>query len=218
MLAAILFDLDGTLVNSDPVHYEIWRDILTEFGITIDPDFYKARISGGQNAAIIADILPQLSQPESLELAERKEALYRERGHQLQALAGLERILEWTEAAGLQKAIVTNAPRANAHFMIEALQLTETFPWVILGEEAAQGKPDPAPYQLALNRLQITSEQAIAFEDSPSGIRSAVGAGIYTVGITSTHESKHLQSLGARWTINDFTDPKLWDWLPGLIA
>ena len=72
MLEAILFDLDGTLVNTDPIHYKAWQEILRNYGLEIDETFYKTRISGRLNPVIIQDILPQLSIAEGEQLAEDK--------------------------------------------------------------------------------------------------------------------------------------------------
>lgn len=213
MLSAILFDLDGTLVNTDPLHFLTWQEVLTKFGMSIDHVWYNKHISGRTNEEIVKDILPQLSLAEGLELAEAKEASFRELGNKLEPLTGLLILLNWTITKGLKKAIVSNAPRENANFMLEALQLKETFPIVILAEDATKGKPDPAPYLLALKRLNIPSNEAIVFEDSPSGIRAAVAAGIYTIGVASSHNPEHLTQLGAKMVIKDFTEPKLWEFL-----
>jgi beta-phosphoglucomutase len=213
MLVAILFDLDGTLVNTDPLHYKAWQEILREYDLKIDEAFYQSRISGRTNSVIIQDILPHLSLKEGQQLAEDKEARFRQLAPQLKALAGLSDVLAWTDECGLKRAVVTNAPRQNAHFMLSVLGLTEVFPTVVLAEEAAAGKPDPAPYRLALSLLSVTPESALAFEDSPSGIRSSVGAGIRTIGIASTHAAKTLRAAGAEEAVADFTDPVLWQLL-----
>lgn len=213
MLSAILFDLDGTLANTDPLHFLTWKEVLTDFGLFIDHEFYNKRISGKVNEVIIKDILPQLSEFEAIQLAEDKEAHFRDLAQGLEPMTGLMSLLEWGESRQLKLAVVTNAPRKNAEFMIEILGLKRVFSTVILAEEAPKGKPDPAPYQLALNRLGVSASEAIAFEDSPSGIRSAVGAGIFTIGVNSTHDPNHLLAAGARWVIKDFTDAQLWEWL-----
>lgn len=213
MLAAILFDLDGTLVNTDPLHYKVWQGILREYGLEIDDAFYKKHISGRLNPVIIQDILPQLSLAEGQQLAEEKEARFRELAPELKPLAGLSDVLAWVDERGLKRAVVTNAPRKNVYFMLQVLGLTDTFKTVILAEEAEAGKPDPAPYRLALRYLGITPELAIAFEDSPSGICSAVGAGIPTIGIASTHNPKKLCEYGAVLAVPDFTATPLWSWL-----
>jgi HAD superfamily hydrolase (TIGR01509 family) len=217
MLTAILFDLDGTIVNTDPIHYIAWREMLKNYSIEIDENFYKSRISGRLNPAIIKDILPQLSPEEGVKLAEEKEALFREFAPDLQPLAGFYQLIEWTKTHQLKRALVTNAPRLNVQFMLKALGIKEAFHTVVIAGEDIAGKPDPAPYQVALNNLGIQATNAIALEDSPSGIRSAVGAGIRTIGIASTHNLLGLQENGAFMAIPDFTDLQMWTLLNSLI-
>lgn len=214
MLAAILFDLDGTLVNTDPLHFQAWQEILLEHGLEIDKVFYQSRISGRLNPIIIQDILPHLSLDEGEKFAEDKEARFRELAPSLKPLCGLERILEWTKEHSLKRGLVTNAPRKNVDFLLEILELAEIFDAVFVAEEdVTAGKPDPALYKLALERLNVTPELALAFEDSPSGILSAVGAGIRTIGIASTHDPQKLSDVGAFKVIPNFADPSLWSLL-----
>ncbi|MFB2833199.1 HAD family hydrolase [Floridanema evergladense] len=214
MLAAILFDLDGTLVNTDPLHFQAWQEMLLNHGIEMDETFYKSRISGRLNPVIIQDILPHLTLEEGEKFAEAKEARFRELAPSLKPLAGVEKIINWTKEQGLKMGLVTNAPRKNVDFMLANLELTEIFDRLFVAEEdVIEGKPDPAIYKLALEWLNITPELALVFEDSPSGIRSAVGAGIRTIGIASTHDPQKLYDLGAFKVIPDFTDLSLWSLL-----
>jgi len=216
MLAAILFDLDGTIVNTDPIHYQAWQQMLAGYNIEIDERFYQSRISGRLNPEIVKDILPQLSAAEGQKFADDKEALFRQLAFQLQPLSGFAELIAWTETHQLKRALVTNAPRLNAEFMLEVLGITQAFPKVILAEDCTAGKPDPAPYQVALDTLKISADKAITLEDSPSGIRAAVAAGIPTIGIASTHNPQVLQEVGAFMVIPDFTDLQLWTFLNSL--
>lgn len=217
MLAAILFDLDGTIVNTDPIHYQAWQKMLLRYDIEMDDKFYKSRISGRINPEIVKDILPHLSVAESEQLAEEKEALFRELASHLQPMSGLTQLLAWTETHQLKRALVTNAPRLNAEFMLKVLGINQAFHTIVLADDCRAGKPDPEPYQVALQNLGITAQQAIALEDSPSGIRAAVGAGISTIGITSTHEPQVLQQFGTLMAIPDFTDLQLWKLLNSVL-
>lgn len=209
-IAAILFDLDGTLANTDPIHFQTWQDLLKDYGMDIDKAFYQSRISGGLNGEIVQDILPQLSPEAGKRVAEEKEARFRQLGTQLERLGGLDDVLTWTEEGGVKRALVTNAPPENVEFMLEVLQLGDRFDVKVLAENAPIGKPDPTPYNLALEQLGISPAGAIAFEDSPAGIRAAVGAGIYTIGVATTHDPHKLLDLGAGMAIADFTDADLW--------
>jgi HAD superfamily hydrolase (TIGR01509 family) len=212
-LAAILYDLDGTLANTDPLHYQIWWEMLQELGIDIDEKFYKSSISGRLNPAIVADLMPYLPPAEAQQFVERKEALFRERASKLLPMEGLMNLLTWAKEHGLKQAVVTNAPPENARYMLRSLHLQAVFHPVVIAEELGIGKPDPTPYRYALEQLGLSAEQAIAFEDSPSGIRSAVGAGIYTVGIASTQTPEVLYGAGARLVVPDFTASVLLDLL-----
>ena len=218
MISAVLFDLDGTLANTDHLHFSIWQEMLAEFGLQIDLAFYQQHISGRVNEEILADILPQLSVQQGLQFAEKKEKRFRESVPTLSPTPGLNKILGWIQEHGLQQAVVTNAPRNNAVHTLAILELTSTFPTVILAEDAPPGKPDPAPYQLALTRLEVDNHKAIAFEDSTTGIRSAVAAGIYTIGVTSTHSAEILLEAGASMAIADFNSEILWSLLDGKLT
>jgi HAD superfamily hydrolase (TIGR01509 family) len=210
MLKALLFDLDGTLANTDPIHFQVWRDLLREYGLEIDPDFYRANFSGRRNQEIVKDLLPQLSEQAGEELSIRKEAEFRDRAEtSLAPTAGLLDLLKWMDEHGLQRAVVTNAPVENAEFMLRVLHLNEVFATVILGDELPVGKPDPLPYQMALEQLGIRADEAIVFEDSTSGILSAVRASIPTVGVASTHSHEELYELGCILVIDDFCNPHL---------
>ncbi len=218
MLAAILFDLDGTLANTDPIHFTLWQEILKDYDLEIDQEFYQENISGNTNAQVVAKILPQLSVAEGEQLGINKEAMYRQQAKTLSPTPGLARLIQLTDTIPLKRAVVTNAPRENAEHMLEALELTEIFPIVVVSDDAPPGKPDPAPYKLGLERVGVINNQAIAFEDSTTGISSAVAAGIYTIGVASTHNPELLLAAGASMVIPDFHDRKLWEFLDRRLA
>jgi len=110
---------------------------------------------------------------------------------------------------GLSLALVTNAPEENVEAMLLALELSEFFDEVVLSDEVGPVKPDPTPYRAALDRLGVAPEEALAFEDSTSGIASSVGVGISTVGIASTQAPATLEYAGAFMVAADFADPEL---------
>ncbi|EDX85664.1 haloacid dehalogenase-like hydrolase, putative [Synechococcus sp. PCC 7335] len=210
MLKAVIFDLDGTLTDSDKVHFQVFQELFAERDIEIDKALYRERISGRQNSAIVSDFFPDMSEEEGEAFSDNKEALFRKRAKgSLEPLSGLTDFLAAIQKHELAAAVVTNAPPKNAWFMLDTIGLSEQFDPVIIADELPRGKPDPLPYQTALNKLGIKPEEAIVFEDSTAGIRSAVGAKITTIGVMTTHSETGLISVGAQRVIADFSDPYL---------
>lgn len=203
--------MDGTLADTDRLHEQGWLDALEPYGIKADHHFYQTRISGKLNPDIVADILPQLTAAEAQRFMFEKEARFRQVAQDLPPVHGLQDLWQWAGQQGLKRALVTNATRLNVEHMLEMLELR--FDVEVMAEEIERGKPDPLPYQRALEHLGLQPEQAVAFEDSPSGIRSAVGAGLPTVALTTGHKAESLKAAGAFLAIPDFGDPQLWGWL-----
>lgn len=205
----LLFDLDGTLTDSDALHIEAYRRILAPRELSAED--YRSRVMGAPNSAILAWMFPDRPVEEHPELADRKEMLFRSllAAGGLEPTPGLAPLLEWASRNAVKTAVVTNAPRANAEVMLAGLGLADRFPVLIIGDEMAHGKPHPLPYQTALERLGSTPERAFAFEDSTSGVRAAVAAGIETIGMRTSLDDATLRESGAAWTITDFTDATL---------
>jgi len=205
-MQALLLDLDGTIVHSDPVHAAVFVDLLAGYGQNVDAAFYYAHIHGRQNLAIFADLLPG---EDAQALSDRKEAMYRDRLADVTPIAGLTRFIAQARDRGFALGLVTNAPRLNADAVLAALYMTDTFDTIVIGDECARGKPDPLPYATALANLGADARASLAVEDSPSGIRSAVAAGLCTFGMRSSLTAGALHAAGAHATIADFNDTAL---------
>jgi HAD superfamily hydrolase (TIGR01509 family) len=218
MLKALIFDMDGTLVHSDPVHLEAFAEVLKPEGVAVDEDLYRTTIIGRTNEAIFASLLPHLPVEKHEAYADEKEATFRRMAQDLKPLEGLLDLLDWAETQGIKIALVTNAPRLNADHMLEALGLAGRFPVEITIESVERGKPDPLPYLTALERLGIKADEAIAFEDSPSGMRAAKAAGLYSFGVLTGLSADEMRQIGADGAIENFRDRALWDVLKHRIA
>lgn len=205
----LLFDLDGTLTDTDALHHQAYRTLLEPFGKTVTLETYRARIMGAANEAIMAWLFPDEPVARHRDLAEEKERLFRSLAGRMQPLAGLVDLLAWAETREIKTAVVTNAPRANAEMMLAALGLADRFPVLVIADELARGKPDPLPYLTALERLGAKARSALAFEDSRSGVQAASAAGVETVGLLTGLDAQTLRANGAAAAIADFTDPWL---------
>ncbi|GAV71889.1 HAD_2 domain-containing protein [Cephalotus follicularis] len=219
-LEAVLFDVDGTLCDSDPLHCHCFRVMLQEIGfnngVPITEEFFSENYAGKHNNDIAALIFPD-DLDRGLKFTEDKEVMFRRlASEQLKAVPGLYRLTKWIEDHGLKRAAVTNAPRANAELMISSLGLTNFFDALIIGSECEHAKPHPEPYLKALEVLKVSKEHTFIFEDSVSGIRAGVAAGMPVVGLTTGNPAHLLIEANPTVIIKDYEDPKLWAALEGL--
>nr|WP_303628865.1 HAD-IA family hydrolase [Burkholderia glumae] len=212
-----MFDLDGTLVDTDALHLNAYNTLLARWQRAIDLDYYKTHVMGFPDHMIFGGLFPGMPAAEFTALAAEKEQLFRDQlGARLTPTAGTESLLRRIERAGARSAVVTNAPRENARMMLEALGLAARFETLVIGGELAHGKPHPLPYLTALEALGGDAARAVAFEDSASGVRSASAAGIHTFGMRTALGDTQLREAGAHQTIRDFEDPALAQWLAHL--
>lgn len=207
-MPALLLDLDGTMLDTDRIHHGIFRDLMAPFGIVVDDAHYRAHIHGRRNIDYFAEVLPGHPDPDGL--SDEKEAAFRRvLPRPYPSTPGLAGLLDRARDEGWALGVVTNAPPKNAEAMLQAIGLRDRFTVVVSGETSSRGKPHPEPYLDALDQLGVAAEDALAFEDSPSGLAAAIAAGIPTVGVTSSLSAASLLALGAIAAIPDFTDPAL---------
>lgn len=205
----LLFDLDGTLVHTDHVHFIAFNAMLAEFGRAVDQATYNREIAGFANADIMARLFPELSIAEHRRIADSKEARFRDLADTLEPQPGLLALIAAADAQGIARAVVTNAPRDNAELMLGAIGLSQGWAAIVLAEELPRAKPDPLPYLHALERLGAHPDASVAFEDSRSGVRAAAAAGLAVVGMTTTQDEATLKQEGAAFGAPDFTNPHL---------
>lgn len=215
---AVLFDLDGTCVDSDSLHFRSYQTVLLKAipelndGLPITRKYYDSNMSGKQNREIMAELgshLPKEAQTAIWEEKERLYCSYVDKG--IEPLRGLTKFLNRLDDSGVRRAIVTNAPRSMAEHTMNVLELDKSFgECVIIGEECEKPKPAPHPYLDGLKLVGAVASRTIAFEDSPSGIASARAAGLFTFGVMSSRTEADLLAAGANVCIKDYEDEKLW--------
>ena len=212
--AALLFDIDGTLADTDEFHREAYNEAMKPWGEVFDLDRYAREIQGFTNADITARLLPNEPNERRLELSELKEATFRRLVQgQVRPKPGLMALLDRADAAGVPMAAVTNAPRPNAELMLGALGITHRFRRIVIGDELPHGKPHPLPYLEGLRATNGRAEHALAFEDSRSSIRAAVDAQVATIGLAASGDHAQLVESGAVAAVDDFNDATVAEWL-----
>jgi HAD superfamily hydrolase (TIGR01509 family) len=205
--AALLFDIDGTLVESDPLHLLAFNMAFEPYGYHFDEESFARELQGKANAAIGAALFPDQPEAERWDIMMGKEALFRQLASEgIEPVHGLFDLLDWAEAEGVPVVAVTNAPRPNAELLLDAIKVRHRFPHVVIGDELAQSKPHPLPYLEGLRLLRAEAENSVAFEDSRTGIAAAVAAGITTVGMATGLEPEELVKAGATMGVRDYAD------------
>ena len=210
--AALLFDIDGTLADTDPLHLEAFNRAFAPYGRQFDRASFARELQGLANVDIAANILPKLSATDGKAVLDKKEAIFRDlAATQIHAVPGLFALLDWADAAGIAMAAVTNAPRANAELILHGLGITQRFKALVIGAELAHGKPHPMPYLEGLRLLGADASVSVAFEDSRTGIASATAAGIATIGIRTSLNDAELREAGAVLSADGYDDPAVLD-------
>jgi HAD superfamily hydrolase (TIGR01509 family) len=208
--AALLFDIDGTLVDSDPLHLEAFNRAFAPFGHSFDRERFALELQGFANEAIARRFVPHLSAEDGMAVMRGKEQTFRDLARSdIHPVPGLFDLLDRADAAGLPMAAVTNAPRANAELILDSIGITHRFGAIVIGEELAHGKPHPLPYLEGMRLLGARPELSVAFEDSRTGVTSATAAGIATIGMRTSLDDAQLRAAGARLSAADYTDTAL---------
>ena len=186
---AVLWDMDGTLLDSTEYHWLAWRAALRVEGITLSYDRFLASFGQRNDTILRGHFGPTIPLAEIARIGDAKEeryrALVRERGIAL--LPGVERWLTGLHAAGWRQAIASAAPRANVDTVLAIVGATEYFQAIVSAEDVQRGKPDPQVFLLAADRLGVPPARCVVVEDAPPGIEAAHRGGMRAIGVRTSH-------------------------------
>ena len=188
---AVIWDVDGTLIDSGALHFESWQEILRAEAMEVTHAQFQATF-GQRNDGVLRTFLgPDISADEIERISGVKEEYYRDliRQRGIQPLPGVRRWLEELQAAGWRQAIASSAPMPNLDVIVEALGLAEYFGAIVSGDDVVHGKPDPESFLLAATRLQVQPRRCVVIEDAPVGIEGARRAGMRCVGVLFAHDT-----------------------------
>ncbi len=209
MIKAVIFDMDGVLVDNHNFHVEAWGKFCREISVEIDIAEFRRKYFGKGNRDILSGLLNREVTDEEVHLlGERKEAVYREvyNGF-VEPVYGLVNFLKFAKSAGMKLAVATSAPVSNLDFIIDKLSIRNYFDCLTNGNEVAKAKPHPEVYLKTAQKLNLHPAECIVFEDSVSGIESAKNAGMKVIGLLTTHSQNELPD--AEFFIHDFSSIKL---------
>ncbi|WKV12783.1 HAD family phosphatase [Marivirga harenae] len=203
---AIIFDMDGVIIDNISYHIEALKIFLKQFGKEVTEEEFQNHYNGRTIQEVILDLKPGADPKEVMRLAEEKEKIYRDLYSQdLAPTPGLMEFLPKAKKAGLKMAVATSAITANADFTLDGLNIREYFDAVIDSTMVIKGKPDPQIYIKAAEQLNISPENCVVMEDALAGIQSAKSAGMDVIGLYTSLKKEELPN-GLLMKIKDFNE------------
>jgi len=207
MLRAIVFDFDGVLVDSEPLHFRAFQRVGEALGVALSYEAYLSTYIGFDDRDAIRHMLTGRAEPLDAAMEERVGELCRQKQQAFEQLmadgappiAGAVALVTAARAA-MPVAIASGAAAGEIALMLQALGLSHAFEVIVSADDVARSKPDPQSYALAVERLRrergpatLTPEACLAIEDTETGIASAKSAGLKTLGVTTTRGAKQLE-------------------------
>ena len=204
---AIIFDMDGTLVDNIPFHIDAWLSFLKKHDIVLDPEEFQAKNHGNINEMIRKFFGQDAPDEKVKELGQEKERTYRDlyKNH-IKEIEGLSELLKKMKKLEIKASLATMGDTPNIDFVLDELKIRQFFHSGTGGHEIQRGKPDSEIFNLSLQKLNLESTDCMVIEDSTGGILSALGAGIRVIGITTSHTDDELMRNGCLFTISNFKE------------
>jgi len=203
---ALVFDMDGTMVDSMPAHARAWEQFARAHGNQMPVDEILRRTTGRNGVECIRELFGQdTTEDRALELIAQKEAIYREAfSREFREVAGFTAFAARARALGLKIAVATAGDKHNIAYVLRHLKLAQAPDAIVGGDEGLPGKPEPALFLEAARRVGIAPAECIVFEDAPFGIEAARRAGMRAVAICSTHGPEQLAGPHVIAQVRDF--------------
>jgi HAD superfamily hydrolase (TIGR01509 family) len=205
---AVIFDMDGVLIDSEPLHFIVLNEVLARGGHALSGDEYEAFI-GTTTEAMWSVLVQRFRLPASAAdyIEQYNRALLRalEQPHPPQP--GVLRLLRWLRERGIRLGVASSSPRSWIDATLRSIGLDGTFEAIVSGDDVTpgDGKPSPTIYRLAATRLSVRPSRCVAIEDSPNGVLSARRAGMRVIGVR-TPVTAHLPLPGAERIVESLCD------------
>lgn len=208
MTDAVIFDMDGVLIDSGAHHRAAWRALLEELGEEpAHPEHWRLTIGRPSEEAVPLLLGRPMSEHEVWRLARRKRDLYVDlaRGG-IVTVAGVARFVADLARAEVPRAVGTSASGFDVDRLLAGAGLRRFFNVIVTADDVRLGKPDPEVYLLAAARMRVAPERCLVFEDSLVGVDAGRSAGMRVIGITTAHTGEELIRAGAERAVADFEE------------
>ena len=205
MIKGVIFDMDGTIVDSLPYHYRAWETFFEENKVENFSEKLKDYKGGGTLDLMTAVYGDKYSRKELKIMTDDKEIIFRKiYKNNVLPIKGFMKIFELIKSKKILVGLASNAIRKNVKMILNELKIYEKFDSIICGDEVEKGKPDPEMFNTTVNRFKLKKEECLIFEDSEEGVTAAVNSNVDVIGITSSSSDKILRDRGCKLTIENY--------------
>jgi beta-phosphoglucomutase-like phosphatase (HAD superfamily) len=218
MIDTLIFDMDGTMIDSMPFHALSWQAFVKRHALDVSPVQLMARTTGRTGHECMEIVFERtFSREQGLALVKEKEDIYRELfAPQFREVAGFLRFSEEAHSLGFKLGIGTAGDQANIAFALAHLNMSRVPSAIVGGDQGLAGKPNPDIFLEVARLLQSEPATCLVFEDAPFGIEAAARAGMQAVAITSSHEAHELAGPHVKAVVPDFVSLLETDFLRSL--
>jgi beta-phosphoglucomutase len=203
---AVVWDLDGVIVDSAEAHNASWSAMAREFDVPYDPDHDFRAIFGRHNTDIISSLWGVTDPEQIARMAGVKERSFRQAAVHLAPLPGVLELMAALGERGWRQAIGSSAPAENIRILLTATGTGDYIDAIASGDDVTEGKPNPEVFLLAFQRLGVSPANGVVIEDAPAGVRGAVRAGAAALGVTTTQTRETLEDAGAQRVVNSLAE------------
>jgi HAD superfamily hydrolase (TIGR01509 family) len=202
----IIFDLDGVLFDSHPVHKRAWRSLLQSLGRSVSDEELDFILDGAKREEILLHFLGPLSGAQASAFSAWKDSMVLTEENNIHPMKGLEAFLDLLGEAAILKAVATSASKARAQRMLERCNLAYRFAAVFTGDDVSSGKSSPEIFLRSAEALKSAPHKTLVFEDAIPAIRTAKRIGMKCIGLAAGRRKSCLLEAGADFVVSDFTD------------
>ena len=203
-IKAIIFDLDGVIIDSNPAIIEFWSDWATKEGFSLNDEMIREWVFGRRVTATIEGLFAHITAERKKEIEDAGYLF--DQAMKPEGILGIQSFIQSLTQIQFTIGVATSSHHARMLQMLERVGVSDSFVHFVTAHDVSKGKPDPEPYLKMAEKLAIPPAHCLVFEDANSGIQSAIAAGMQTIGIGNELTKEELLSYGAKEVISDFTE------------
>jgi len=209
MLKGVIFDMDGVLIDSHPIHKRAWQKFFDSLGLAVSDEELNFVLDGRKKEDILRHFLGNLPDSQIKEFGHQKEMLFREEALCIDPVDGVLEFLEELSKAGIRVALASCGSKSRVNYILRQLNIYDRFVAIVTADDVQFGKPDPDIFRKAADRLGSGRAELLVCEDAISGVQAAKAAGIRCLGIADHARAEELLEAGADHVVPNFASTSL---------